>query len=91
MALTIEIIRAATIDKDPQAIEAVLAHYAEYIAQMSTVTGKDKSGMPIEYVDEDMRSKLQLELLEALPRFDFDGMMKGSGNQADSSAENNSV
>ena len=66
--LDYETIRAAT-DGEKWATEKVLAHYADYIDELSTVKIKQPDGSVKKVIDEDMRQHISLKLLEALPSF----------------------
>ena len=49
--------------------EKVLAHYADYIGELSTVEIRQPGGKVKKVIDEDMRQHISLKLLEALPSF----------------------
>lgn len=51
------------------ATEKVLAHYADYIDELSTVEIRQPGGKVKKVIDEDMRQHISLKLLEALPSF----------------------
>ena len=51
------------------ATKKVLAHYADYIAELSTVEVRQKDGSTKKQIDEDMRQQITMKLLEALPKF----------------------
>ena len=51
------------------ATEKVLAHYADYIDELSTVEIRQPGGRVKKVIDEDMRQEISLKLLEALPNF----------------------
>lgn len=51
------------------ATEKVLAHYAECINELSTVEIRQPGGKVKKVIDEDMRQRISLKLLEALPSF----------------------
>ena len=47
----------------------MLAHYADYIDELSTVEIRQAGGKVKKVIDEDMRQLISLKLLEALPSF----------------------
>ncbi len=51
------------------ATEKVLAHYADYINELSTVEIRQANGKKKKVIDEDIRQRISLKLLEALPSF----------------------
>ncbi len=66
--LDYETIKAA-VAGEKWAIEKVLAHYADYINELSTVEIRQPGGKVKKVIDEDMRQRISLKLLEALPSF----------------------
>ena len=65
--LDYETIKAA-VAGEKWATEKVLAHYADYIDELSTVEIRQPGGKVKKVIDEDMRH-ISLKLLEALPSF----------------------
>ena len=61
-------IRAATAGVK-WATEKVLAHYADYIGELSTVKIRQPDGSVKKVIDQDMRQHISMKLLEALPSF----------------------
>ena len=59
----------AAVAGEAWATEKVLAHYADYITELSTVEVRQKDGSIKKQVDEDMRQHITLKLLEAIPQF----------------------
>lgn len=64
--LDYETIKAA-VAGEKWATEKVLAHYADYIDELSTVEIRQPDGKVKKVIDEDMRQHISLKLLEALP------------------------
>ena len=50
-------------------MEKVLAHYADYIDELSTVEVRQPGGEVKKVIDKDLRQRISLKLLEALPNF----------------------
>lgn len=63
-----ETIKAAVVG-ERWATEKVLAHYADYINELSTVEIRQANGKKKKVIDEDIRQRISLKLLEALPSF----------------------
>ena len=57
-----EIIEKAVVG-EPEAIDAVLRHYAGHIKYLSTYRG---------HINDDIQDYLKASLMEALPKFRFD-------------------
>ena len=66
--LDYETIKAA-VAGEKWATEKVLAHYADYINELSTVEIRQPGGKVKKVIDQDMRQRISLKLLEALPGF----------------------
>ena len=66
--LDYETIKAA-VASERWATEKVLAHYADYINELSTVEIRQANGKKKKVIDEDIRQRISLKLLEALPSF----------------------
>lgn len=66
--LDYETIKAA-VAGEKWATEKVLAHYADYIDELSTVEVRQPGGKVKKVIDKDMRQRISLKLLEALPSF----------------------
>ena len=66
--LDYETIKAA-VAGEKWATEKVLAHYADYIDELSAVEIRQPGGKVKKVIDEDMRQHISLKLLEALPSF----------------------
>ena len=64
--LDYETIKAA-VAGERWATEKVLAHYADYINELSTVEIRQANGKKKKVIDEDIRQRISLKLLEALP------------------------
>ena len=59
----------AAVAGETWATETVLAHYANYITELSTVEVRQKDGSINKQVDEDMKQHITLKLLEAIQQF----------------------
>lgn len=68
----IETIRAA-VSGEAWALEKVLACYDDEINRLATVKKRQPDGSIKAVVDEDMRQRLILKLLEAIPQFPIEG------------------
>ena len=66
--LDYETIKAA-VAGERWATEKVLAHYADYINELSSVEIRQANGKKKKVFDEDIRQRISLKLLEALPSF----------------------
>lgn len=66
--LDYETIKAA-VAGERWATEKVLTHYADYINELSTVEIRQANGKKKKVIDEDIRQRISLKLLEALPSF----------------------
>ena len=66
--LDYETIKAA-VAGERWATEKVLAHYADYINELSTVEIRQANGKKKKVIDEDIRQRISLKLLEALTSF----------------------
>ena len=69
--LDYETIKAA-VAGERWATEKVLAHYADYINELSTVEIRQANGKKKKVIDEDIRQRISLKLLEALPSFQLE-------------------
>ena len=61
---------AMAANGDIDAINAVLKHYAGYIAALATKRLYDDDGIPYLYVDIDLRRRLEAKLIVAILSFD---------------------
>lgn len=66
--LDYETIKAA-VAGEKWATEKVLAHYADYIDELSTMEVRQPGGKVKKVIDEDMRQRISMKLLEVLPSF----------------------
>ena len=66
--LTYELICAA-VDGEKTALEEILRFYDDYINALATVKGEDAQGKTYRYIDEDLRSRRQLKLIKAIPKW----------------------
>ena len=69
--LDYETIKAA-VAGEKWATEKVLAHYEDYINELSTVEIRQPDGSVKKQVDEDMKQRITLKQLEALPSFQLE-------------------
>ena len=67
-----ETIRAA-VAGEAWALEKVLACYDDEINRLATVEKRQPDGSMKAVVDEDMRQRLIVKLLEAIPQFPIEG------------------
>ena len=63
--LTYELICAAV----KTALEEILRFYDDYINALATVKGEDAQGKTYRYIDEDLKSRIQLKLIKAIPKW----------------------
>ena len=54
------------INEDIEAIDYILAHYRNYIIRLSTRVARDENNNEYMYVDDDMRSRLENELIYSI-------------------------
>ena len=66
--LTYELICAA-VDGEKTALEEILRFYDDYINALATVKGEDAQGKTYRYIDEDLKSRIQLKLIKAIPKW----------------------
>ena len=59
----------AAIAGEKWALEKVLAYYADYIEELATVEIEQPDGSVKKVVDEDLKQKIALKLLEEIPNF----------------------
>ena len=57
------------VDGDVTSINAVLKHYAGYIATLSTRTYIDELGRPYQCVDENLKRRLETKLITKILAF----------------------
>ena len=60
--LTYELICAA-VDGE------ILRFYDDYINALATVKGEDAQGKTYRYIDEDLKARIQLKLIKAIPKW----------------------
>ena len=66
--LTYELICAA-VNGEKTALEEILRFYDDYINALATVKGEDAQGKTYRYIDEDLKSRIQLKLIKAIPKW----------------------
>ena len=66
--LTYELICAA-VDGEKTALEEILRFYDDYINALATVKGEDAQGKTYRYIDEDLKARIQLKLIKAIPKW----------------------
>ena len=54
------------INEDIEAIDYILAHYRNYIIRLSTRVARDENNNEYMYVDDDMRSRLESNLIYSI-------------------------
>ena len=59
----------SAVSGNVDAINAVLEHFAGFIATLSTRTMYDEQGKPFVYVDEELRRRLETKLILKIPTF----------------------
>ncbi|MCD8014148.1 MAG: helix-turn-helix domain-containing protein [Lachnospiraceae bacterium] len=64
-----EVIKAASAG-NAEAMDAILNHYGDYIAKLSLRVRYDEYGIPHCYVDEFLRRRLQMALMDVTLGFD---------------------
>ena len=62
----------SAVNGDTYAINAVLKHYAGYIAALATKTFYDENGNPHLCVDEELRRRLETKLISNVTKFRLD-------------------
>lgn len=55
----------AAVRGEPQAQEEILRYYDEYMNSLAMVEDEAENGEKIRYIDEDVKSDIQIRLLEA--------------------------
>ena len=66
--LPFEIIEAAT-NGDVSAINSVLAHFEGYITALATRTLYDEHGCPFQYLDPELKRRLETKLIVRVLKF----------------------
>ncbi|RGM76612.1 helix-turn-helix domain-containing protein [Ruminococcus sp. OM06-36AC] len=66
--LTYELICAA-VNGEKTALEEILRFYDDYINALATVKGEDAQGKTYRYIDEDLKARIQLKLIKAIPKW----------------------
>ena len=66
--LTYDLICAA-VDGEITALEEILRFYYDYINALATVKWEDAQGKTYRYIDEDLKSRIQLKLIKAIPKW----------------------
>jgi hypothetical protein len=66
--LTYELI-CAVVNGEKTALEEILRFYDDYINALATVKGEDAQGKTYRYIDEDLKSRIQLKLIKAIPKW----------------------
>ena len=67
-ALTYELICAA-VNGEKTALEEILRFYDDYINALATVKVEDSQGKTYRYIDEDLKARIQLKLIKAIPKW----------------------
>ena len=75
MVLNIEIIRKA-VGGDYEAIQRILSHYDDYITALSYVTIQNEKGIPVRYLDVEIRECIRAKLLARIIDFDLIGSLR---------------
>lgn len=73
--LSREIVQAA-IDGEPDAIDAVLAHYAETIDSLCVRTSRKRDGTVVKHIDEDMRNQIKHMFIRDLPNMRTEDLLR---------------
>ena len=66
--LTYELICAA-VNGDREALDQILVYYDDYINTLATVKAKDAQGNEYQYVDGDLKTRIQMKLVDAIPKW----------------------
>lgn len=66
--LTYELICAA-VNGEKTALNRVLIYYDEYINALATIVNEDEQGEKHYYVDEDLKTRIQMKLVKAIPKW----------------------
>lgn len=51
------------------ALDHILMYYEDYINALATVKCRDESGKEHAYVDEDLKIRIQMKLMKAIPKW----------------------
>ena len=54
---------------DPKAQTAILAYYDDYINSLATVEETTEDGTTVSYIDEDIKTEIQMRLLSATKKW----------------------
>ena len=66
--LTYELICAA-VKGDREALDQILIYYDDYINTLATVKAEDAQGNEYQYVDGDLKTRIQMKLVDAIPKW----------------------
>ena len=64
--LTYELICAA-VKGEEEALNQILRYYDDYINTLATVEAEDEYGKPYHYIDDDLKVRIQMKLVQAIP------------------------
>ncbi len=64
--LTYELICAA-VKGEEEALNQILRYYDDYINTLATVEEEDANGKPYRYIDDDLKVRIQMKLVQAIP------------------------
>ena len=59
----------SAVDGEKTALEEILRFYDDYINALATVKGEDAQGKTYRYIDEDLKARIQLKLIKAIPKW----------------------
>lgn len=66
--LTYELICAAVLG-EREALNQILIYYDDYINTLSTVKNEDEQGKEYRYIDGDLKTRIQMKLVQAIPKW----------------------
>lgn len=66
--LTYDLICAA-VSGEREALNQILIYYDDYINTLSTVKNEDEQGKEYHYIDGDLKARIQMKLVKAIPKW----------------------
>mgnify|MGYP003247870116 CR=1 FL=1 len=59
----------AAVNGDREALDQILIYYDDYINTLATVKAEDAQGNEYQYVDGDLKTRIQMKLVDAIPKW----------------------
>ena len=59
----------AAVRGEREALDQILIYYDDYINTLATVKAEDAQGKEYQYVDGDLKTRIQMKLVDAIPKW----------------------